>query len=264
MEINMSIKFQFLGTCAADFSPKLKTDFVDCFDKDARRSAAALIEGKYLIDCGVHTVDSLRIAGVPLENITDIFFTHLHGDHFQAHNVAKIAAAKSEPLRLWISNDAKLPKIENTIVIRMPKCARAEIAEGIFVTGLYANHDENCAPQHLFFEIDGKRVLYAVDGSWIINATYRYLRQNGTELDALILDCTCGDYEGEWRIGEHNSIPMVRLMLPSFRKVKIINDETQIYLTHLAPSLHKPHDETVEIVKPMGAKVAYDGLEIEI
>ena len=129
----MSIKFQFLGTCAADFSPKLKTDFVDCFDKNARRSASALLEGRYLIDCGVHTVDSLRIAGIPLENITDIFFTHLHGDHFKAENVAKIAAAKSEPLRVWISNDAKLPKIENTTVLRMPKCARAEITEGFFV-----------------------------------------------------------------------------------------------------------------------------------
>lgn len=78
----MSIKFQFLGTCAADFSPKLKTEFVDCFDKNARRSSCAIIEGRYLIDCGVHTVDCLRIAGIPLENITDVFFTHLHGDHF--------------------------------------------------------------------------------------------------------------------------------------------------------------------------------------
>ena len=260
----MSIKFQFLGTCAADFSPKLKTDFVDCFDKNARRSASALLEGRYLIDCGVHTVDSLRIAGIPLENITDIFFTHLHGDHFKAENVAKIAAAKSEPLRIWISNEAKLPKIENTTVLRMPKCARAEVTEGMLVTGLYANHDETCAPQHLLFEIDGKRILYATDGAWVVNASYNYLRQQTPNLDALILDCTCGDYEGEWRIGEHNTIPMIRLMLPSFRKVRIINDETKVYITHLAPSLHKSHDETVEIMAEMGAGVAYDGLELEI
>ena len=260
----MSIKFQFLGTCAADFSPKLKTDFVDCFDKNARRSSCALIEGRYLIDCGVHTIDSLRIAGVPLENITDVFFTHLHGDHFQAANLQKIASAKTEPLRVWVANNAKLPKIENAVVIRMPKLAKAEIAENIFVTALYANHDENCAPQHLLFEIGGKKVLYATDGAWIVNASYNYLRQNATNLDALMLDCTCGDYEGEWRIGEHNTIPMIRLMLPSFKKVKIINDETRVYITHLAPSLHKSHDATVEIMAEMGALVAYDGLKIDI
>ncbi len=260
----MSIKFQFLGTCAADFSPKLKTDFVDCFDMNARRSSAALIDGRYLIDCGVHTIDSLRIAGIHLESITDVFFTHLHGDHFQAANLQKIAAAKTEPLRVWVANSAKMPKIENTVIIRMPKHAKIDVDNGVFVTGLYANHDENAAPQHLLFEIDGKRILYATDGGWVVNASYNFLRQQTPTLDMLVLDCTCGDYEGEWRIGEHNSIPMVRLMLPSFRKVKIIDEDTKVYLTHLAPSLHKPHDETVEIVKPMGALVAYDGLEVEI
>ena len=260
----MSIKFQFLGTCAADFSPRLKGDCADRFDMNARRSSAALINGRYLLDCGIHTIDSLRIAGIPLENITDVFFTHLHADHYQAANLQKIAEAKNEPLRVWVSNSAKIAKIENTVVIRMPKHGKIEVDKDIFVTGLYANHDENAAPQHLLFEIDGKRILYATDGGWVVNASYNFLRQQTPTLDMLAIDCTCGDYEGEWRIGEHNSIPMIRLMLPSFRKVKIIDDETKVYLTHLAPSLHKPHDETVEIVKPMGALVAYDGLEVEI
>ena len=157
-----------------------------------------------------------------------------------------------------------MPQIENTVIIRMPKHAKAEVDKDVCVTGLYANHDENAAPQHLLFEIDGKRVLYATDGGWVVNASYNFLRQQTPTLDALILDCTCGDYEGEWRIGEHNSIPMIRLMLPSFRKVKIIDDQTKVYATHLAPSLHKPHDETVEIMKEIGVSVAYDGLEIEI
>ena len=56
---------------------------------------------------------------------------------------------------------------------------------------------------------------------------------------------------------------MIRLMMPSFRKVKIVNDETKVYITHLAPSLHKSHDETVKIMAEMGVEVAYDGLEVE-
>jgi len=257
----MKIKFQFLGTCAADFSPRLKGDCADCFDMNARRSSSALLDGRFLIDCGIHTIDSLRIAGIALESITDLFLTHLHGDHFQAANVEKIATAKEQPLRVWVSGDAVMPKIANTVIIRMPKLAKIDIEKGVYVTGLYANHDEKCAPQHLLFEIGGKKLLYATDGGWVVNASYNFLRK--ADLDMLVLDCTCGDYEGEWRIGEHNSIPMIRLMLPSFKTVGIVTGKTKVYLTHLAPSLHKPHDETVKIVEPMGAIVAYDGLETE-
>ena len=89
----------FLGTCACDFSPRLKDEFKDCFDKDARRASALLGNDAYLIDCGPHTLDSLRIAGKSMEPITDIFITHIHYDHFTAGNIAKIAEGKKKPLR---------------------------------------------------------------------------------------------------------------------------------------------------------------------
>lgn len=53
-------------------------------------------------------------------------------------------------------------------------------------------------------------------------------------------------------------------MLPSMKNWGTIVDGTEIYLSHLAPSLHKSHQETVELVKADGLKVAYDGLQIEI
>ena len=73
-----------------------------------------------------------------------------------------------------------------------------------------------------------------------------------------------GDYEGDYRIGEHNSIGMLRVMLPSLRTVNIIDGHTKVYFSHLAPSLHKSHTETEQIAKELGASVAYDGLEVEI
>lgn len=62
----------FLGTCACDYSPLLKTTYKDVFDKDARRSSCALVNGQYLIDCGEHCMDALRIAKVNLR-ISQIF-----------------------------------------------------------------------------------------------------------------------------------------------------------------------------------------------
>lgn len=260
----MSVDLQFLGTCAVDFSPKLKTELADRFDKNARRSSSAVIGGKYLIDCGIHTVDSLRIAGIPLENITDVFFTHMHDDHCLPQSIMKIAKAKSEPLRLWIPDDGYLEKIENTSVIKMPKLKKMTVNDEISVSSLLANHDLCGVSRYLLIEIEGKSILYATDGAWVLNETYNYLRGLSRPLDMLILDCTSGDVAWEYGIGSHNCIEMIRLMLPSFRKIGMIDGNTKIYVTHIAPSHHKPHDDLEKTMREMGAHAAYDGLELQI
>ena len=105
-------------------------------------------------------------------------------------------------------------------------------------------------------------IFYALDGAWFLHETYYALKN--TNLDFLVLDCTCGDYEGDYRIGEHNTIPMIRLMLPSLKKWGTITEKTQVYASHLAPSLHKSHEETVEILQKDGVYVAYDGLSLQL
>ena len=115
------MELTFFGTCAADFDVALlANEYKDKFGKDARRASCALLGGKYLIDCGPHALDALRIANVNLSQITDIFMTHLHSDHFNPANVQKIADAKSEKLRLWVREDAKVPAFENVEIVRMP------------------------------------------------------------------------------------------------------------------------------------------------
>jgi ribonuclease BN (tRNA processing enzyme) len=251
----------FLGTCAADFSPKLKTDFKDCFDKDARRASCALLDGHILIDAGPHLLDSMRIAGIGSEAITDVFITHLHSDHFSPENIAEIASQKSEALRLYVRYDAEIPEIPNTEVIKMNNFDGCKTGE-FTVTGLPANHDKSACPRWLLFEKGDKKLLYATDGGWICNDTYYYLRNSG--LDLLIMDCTCGEAEGEYRIGEHNTIPMIRLMLPSFKTFGLINESTSVILTHLAPSLHKPHDEIQKLFEKDSITVAFDGMKIKL
>ena len=253
---------QFLGTCAADFSKRLQTDYKNCFDKDARRSSAMLINESVLVDCGVHTPESLRILGIPSGQITDVIVTHLHGDHFQAAHIAAIARECSSPLRLWIHREASVEAMENVRLMPMAPLETYCMADGTKLTGLPANHAPEAFPQHLLLEKDGKKIFYGCDGAWFLHPTYRFLR--GAKLDLAVFDCTVGDYEGDLRFAEHNSIPMIRLMLPSLRTVKIINDQTAIYLSHLAPSLHKPHHETEEIVRAFGAHVAYDGLCVTV
>ena len=252
----------FLGTCACDYSKKLEKEFLNKFDFNARRSSSMLFDGRYLIDCGEHTLQSLQIAKVDYNAITDIFITHLHSDHYNAKHIAEIAKSKKEQLRVWVREGATIPEIENVEVIKMTIKEQYTVSENCVVTGLLANHDANVYPQHFLFDCKGKKILYACDGAWFLNETWYHLKN--TQLDMIVLDATCGDYFGDYRIGEHNTIPMIRLMLPSMKNWGTIVDGTEIYLSHLAPSLHKSHQETVELVKADGLKVAYDGLQIEI
>lgn len=250
----------FLGTCACDFSPRLQTDCKDRFDKDVRRSSSILIDGHILVDCGPHTLNSLEIIKKPLRGITDIFLTHLHSDHFDAANIQKIAEAKGEKLRLWVRADACMPQFENVEVIRMEPGREYAAGDGIAVTSLEANHTD--FPQHFIFEKAGKKIFYGLDGAWVLNESFRKMR--GRCFDLLILDCTMGDYDGDLRISEHNSIPMVRMLLKSFATVGVTGQNSRVYLSHLAPSLHKPHTETEKICAQFGAQVAYDGLVLKV
>ena len=252
----------FLGTCACDYSPKLSTEFKDKFDYDARRSSCALLNGHILIDCGDHTPDSLRISGSDIGKITDIVITHLHSDHFKREFICSIAKESGHTINLWVREDAPIEPIESVVIRRMKPTETYEMDGGEKLTGLKANHGEKTCPQYIYIENGGKNVLYATDGAWFLSETYYYLKNKN--LDAMIIDATCGDYTGDYRMGEHNSLPMIRLMLPSLKTWGTITDKTQVYLTHIAPSLHKPHKEIVKSVEPYGLKVAYDGLQIKI
>lgn len=252
----------FLGTCACDFSKRLETDLKDVFDKDVRRSSSILVDGDILVDCGPHTIDSLRIAGISLDSISSVVITHLHDDHFNIDNILAIAKSKNTPLKLYVREDADIDISCDVEIVRMKPFAQYCLNNGITVTGMDANHDASAYPQHLLFKKNDKSIFYGCDGAWLLNTTY-YALQNA-KLDMMVLDCTTGDYEGDYRMGEHNSIPMLRVMLPSLRAFGVINEKTKVYFSHLAPSLHASHSETEKIANKMGAHVAYDGLQIQI
>lgn len=253
-------KLTFLGTAAANFLPQLKTVCKDRFDNDARRASCMLIGESCLVDCGMYVLESARIAGTDLSKITDIFVTHLHADHFIPEHVAQIAQGKERPLRLWVRRDAQVPPIDNVEVVHLPLETEVSVTEGMRVVSIDANHDPRSFPQHFLFTIHGRKMLYALDGAWFLTSSYNYLRDQ--KLDVAVLDATCGDYVGDYRMGEHNSIPMIRLMLPSLKKWGVIDDHTRVYLSHIAPKLHVSHAETVDLVAKDGLLVACDGLEI--
>ncbi len=252
----------FLGTCARDFEALEKADCRGRFDKDARRSSCLLIGDSLLVDCGTHVLDSLAIAGADISKITDIFVTHFHDDHFNPEHAERIAEGKTSPVRLWCRFDAEVPPLRGVEVMRMHEGVKYPVFPTLNAISVYANHDETSFPNHFLFEVNGKKLFYGTDGAWMTERACVCLR--GADVDVFITDATCGDYAGDSRATGHNSIPMIRLLLPSLRANGIISDKTRVMLTHIAPSLHKPHDETVKLLRPEGLIVAYDGMRFTL
>lgn len=259
------MKIRFVGTCACDYSPLLKTVYKDSLDKNARRSSCALIDGHILIDCGDHTLDSLRIQEISRADIDILFLTHLHNDHYRPENIKAVAAAAERTLKVY-AHAAAVPELTealagaNVEITGLPYLEKTQIGEDAFVTALPANHTR--FPSHYLLEIGGKKLYYATDGAWIMYDALYYLK--GQNVDMIAFDGTCGDYEGDFRIAEHNSIRMIRSMCRSLKKLGVYKKDAKLYLTHIAPSLHMSHEETVEKAKKSKLLVAYDGLEEEI
>jgi ABC-type sugar transport system permease subunit len=98
------MKFRFIGTAACDYSPLLQTVYKDILDKDARRSSAVLVDGHILVDCGHHTLDSLRIQEISCGDIDILLLTHMHNDHYIPENIKAIACASQRelPIIQWV------------------------------------------------------------------------------------------------------------------------------------------------------------------
>lgn len=247
------MKLLFLGTGAAD-RMNLEQDS-DFLNKDHRRCSCALLGDHVMIDCGPHALNSLKIAQIPLTNITDIIITHRHADHFNISAINEIA--KNGGVRLWLrEGDAVECDAEITYMRLFETYQIGEFS----VVGVPANHEPATFPQHLCISDGDKKLFYALDGAWILNDAASFVKQ--AEFDAIVLDATIGDYSGDMRLGEHNSIPMIRLMVDSMRTLKVVRGDTSVILSHIACCLHKNYVETCKIVENDGFTVAYDGLEL--
>lgn len=256
----------FLGTGAFDYRPELETTCRRRFDPDVRRSSCVLVDGSLLIDCGDWALNSLEVAGTDTARITDLLITHTHSDHCRFDHIGALAEGREKPLGVWCHASAAeyFPALPNCAVHTFDEQIPQTVA-GARVTAFLANHRtalKNERPVHYLIEKDGKKFFYGCDGGWFRTGTFQALRDR--KIDLFVFDGTVGDYNGDYRVGEHNSIPMVRLLLSSMKSTGVFAEGCKIYISHLAPSLHKPHGETAEKLAPEGILVARDGLTEKI
>lgn len=249
-------EFLFLGTGAADWDISDKKNFV-------RRHSAALVNYNLMIDCGRHIFDFEESFGKEnlYDNIKDVIITHPHGDHVSKDSILKLS--KKRKFNLWCDRKiAELVGKHPNIEIHILNAFKEEKIGEYKVIPLMANHsvvtNENSTAFHYIIETyDGKKIFYGLDGAWFLRTSWEEMKKH--KFDIMVFDCTVGEGE-DWRLFEHNTIPMLRLMTNEIKRQNMLSENGKLIASHMAKSLHGTHEETESILGEFDMTAAYDGL----
>lgn len=248
----------FLGTGADDWDINVREDFF-------RRNSAALIDRSLMIDCGRHIFDFARCYGMNslYDNVSDIIITHRHSDHLCRESVLRLA--DQQKLRIGCDRHiAGLIGEHYNIEYIEFEPFKEYTAGGYKITPVLANHDvvadgDMYAYHYIIKTPDNKTVFYGLDGAWLLRPSWEWMKNY--KYDIMVFDCTVGDMD-DWRLFEHNTIPMLRLMIKAVTDEKLLTSHGKIIASHFARTLHKPHKETAEILSKINVIASFDGMEI--
>lgn len=249
-------RLEFIGTGAADWSIENKGAFF-------RRNSAALLNGDVLLDCGPHIRDYEECTGESkYGSVSIVAVTHAHADHFNLDTLRYLSSGR----QLLVTGDDTVKKAVTGIpgigFIDTPLFKETVIAGYTFVA-VPSNHAPDMygfsSRHYIIGTPSGGKMFYGLDGAWFENTAWHEMCRH--KFDLMVLDCTVGDSD-DWRLFEHNTIPMLRIMTKGIDDKGILNPNGHIYASHFARTLHASPDETKEILSAFGVRMAYDGLTV--
>lgn len=226
------MKITFLGTGAADWPLQRPAEYTEF-----RRFSSALIDDILLIDPGPQVLEALKDANKRPENIKYIINTHTHDDHFSKETLAFLEGLGATFIPL---SDGEVKTVERYTI-----------------RALVGNHTTAEKTVHFIISDDDRTLFYGLDGAWLLYNEMRAIKK--CKPDFAVLDATIGDIDGDYRIFEHNNLNMVLEMQKTLRPyIK------KFCISHMARTLHKPHQVLCDDMKKYDIMVAFDGLELEI
>lgn len=249
----------FVGTGAADWDINNKTE-------DFRRFSSALLNGEMMLDCGPHIFDyATDFACEDLyDGVAYILLSHTHGDHFKKESV--LALAQRQKICVLCDGHKKelIGEHENITYIELEPLVDVTVG-GYTITPLLANHmmvmDGNHYAFHFIIKTpDEKTLFYGLDGAWFLCPSWARMCQE--TYDVMLFDATVGDSD-DWRLFEHNTVPMLRMMLTGIKEKELLKPEGKYVAAHLARTLHPSKAETEKIFAECGMLTAYDGMKLD-
>ncbi len=276
------MKFQYLGTAAAEGWPALICDCEACGKalaaggRNIRTRSQAIVDDRLLIDFPADTYHHMIQHGVDLGKVHHCIITHDHMDHFHPEDLEMrrkgfAHPAMENPLILYGTppTERKIrARIDMTSLERDDRLGFQPLVpfvtlniDGYQVTPLKADHDPKCEP--VFYLVgDGLRhLLYANDTGWFPDETWAYLEKEKPMLDFVSLDCTFIILEGR---NSHMNLEACREAKERLLKIGCANMETRFCLHHFSHNGLIIYDELVPLAKQAGFDVSYDGMTVMI
>lgn len=262
------MKILFLGTGAADtkLANYKKGDFI-------RRFSSAMIDETLLIDPGPHIFHYAEWAEKPelFDSVKNIIVTHSHRDHFCAETVYKLS--EKNKITLWADaacKDVLLEKYGESIFEKVT-FAETQIRKNYDIGGykvlpLRANHytgNPDEIARVYIIEKDGRELFYGTDTSGYPTESWNILRKHNINLMVMELTCGVKAYD-DFRIFEHTTLELLEFMMRVIKKYGYFAEDVKYVTTHMAITLHAPHEELKEMLEKIDVSPAYDGLEMEV
>jgi phosphoribosyl 1,2-cyclic phosphate phosphodiesterase len=276
----------YLGTGAAEGIPALFCDCPICQEararggKDIHTRAQALIDGKILIDFGPDSYAHELRYGLSFSAIKVLLFTHTHEDHFIPEDLANIQNGFAymndpSPLEIYGGKAAidELKKeydqdegMKGRIALHLLKPFERVEVLGYTIDTLEANHQKETSPLLYAISKEGKTMLYAHDTGILSDQDWAYLQARHLHFSLVSLDCTGAlqkaDFEKGWWINGHLSLNSAAYVKEKMIALDLADPKTIFVLNHFSHNGHANTEALEEKAKPLGFRVAYDGLKI--
>ncbi|SEG43756.1 MBL fold metallo-hydrolase [Paenibacillus sp. UNC499MF] len=268
------MKVHFLGSAASEGIPN---PFCKCEvcektrsekGKNIRTRSAAIVDDTMQIDFPPEYSCQVMRDDVDVTRISELLFTHTHPDHFNAGDLFSRMEGYghhvTHPLHIF-GNDRAVNGCLDVLSGYSPQ--RFQFTRlipfvtvesgGARITPLLANHAKWETCLIYFIEKEGKTLLYGHDSGWFPELTWSWLADK--HIDLTVLECTHGYNQNPHSDG-HMSIETVLETQKRLLDSGIHSASSRIIVSHLSHNSGFMHDELVDIFKPYGIEVAYDGL----
>lgn len=279
------MKFQFLGTAAAEAVPALFCQCPACEHaraaggKEIRLRAGAVINDRLMLDFPQDVYHSVLRHNIRLCDITDILFTHSHSDHCAdselIYRSEPTFCTRNDhtPLRLHgnAAVRARLERHDEAALIfscteyhELALFEPTEIA-GLTVTALPAEHKHD-ETAHIYLIEDGAvRILYGHDTGYFYDSVFDYLR--GKRLDMISLDC-CGATIQLWK--GHMGMEANAQIRERLIEIGAVDAKTRCIANHFSHNgLHVgdevyDHEKLAAYGQTFGMEVSFDGMVVTL
>lgn len=272
------MKIQYLGTAAAESIPAVFCNCEICRQarekggRHLRTRSQALIGDDLLIDfpCDAYA-HSLRF-GIDYSKINHCIITHIHGDHlfpWELYNLRPNQQYAREPFTVWGSEDveaqiaSQMKDTKGFLQFHPIKPFEPFSIGAHRITALKAWHGTAHPYIYLIEEEDGV-LLYAHDTDFFPEETVDYLKSVKPKLSLVSLDCTGGAHED---LNYHGHMCLGRNIRCRNDLIEwgLADEKTVFVLNHFSHNgLSVGYDDFCALAEPLGFRVSYDGMTVEM